>query len=104
MKSNLVLFALTAAIAVSLSSCSSTTGSSAQVVTIPETGAKVYTVNGTPLHHYDPSLYTPYAYDHRGMSHNAYAQAQAARYDSNGARRSIPRGSVEVGRFERSGQ
>lgn len=43
-----------------------------------------YTINGVALHHYEPSLYTPFAYDHRGGAHESYYRAQAVRANQRG--------------------
>ncbi|MDZ4403986.1 hypothetical protein [Prosthecobacter sp.] len=96
MKRHLLLLAATS-LAFSLSSCTNPSGrpsvnlvSTAQVVkSTPGVIGPLYTVNGVALGHYDPSLYSPYLYDHRGLSHNEYARVQAIRHSREG--------SVQVG-------
>lgn len=98
-----------AALVFNLASCSSTTdaprasvvstsGSTYVVSAAPATKTPLYYNNGVALHHYDPSLYTPFAYDHRGTSHNTYFRNQTIREAVRESKRNG--GSVEVGPIE----
>lgn len=98
-----------AALVFNLASCSSTTqaprasvasisGSTYVVSATPATKTPLYYNNNVALHHYDPSLDTPFAYDHRGTSHNNYYRNQAIREAVREAKRS--NGRVEVGPIE----
>lgn len=103
------LFLATAAMTFSLASCSSTTdvprasvvstsGSTYVVSAPPATKVPLYYVNNVALHHYDPSLYTPFAYDHRGTNHNNHFRNRAIREAVREAKRGS--GTVEVGPIE----
>ena len=89
MKRNASILA-SATLILGLASCSSTsetpratvvgTSGSAYVVSAPPaTKAPLYYSNNVALHHYDPSLHTPFTYDHRGTYHNNYYRERAIR-------------------------
>lgn len=77
----------------------STSGSTYVVSAAPATKVPLYYSNNVALHHYDPSLYTPFAYDHRGTNHNNHFRNQAIREAVRDAKRGTG-GSVEVGPIE----
>ena len=103
-----------AVIALGLSSCTSSTdgarytsyrtsGTTRTVTTVRTQQPTVASVNGSEWdpsdpyrqHHYSPHIYTPYAYDHQGGSHDVDYRERAAR----AAARANGRGTVEVGRI-----
>ncbi|MGV3664129.1 MAG: hypothetical protein ACO1TE_28410 [Prosthecobacter sp.] len=109
MKRNALILSA-AALIFNLASCSSTaeaprasvigkSGSTYVVSAPPATKVPLYYNNNIAIHHYDPSLYTPFTYDHRGTSHNNYFRAQAIREAVREAKRNGGT-SVEVGPIE----
>jgi len=109
MKRNALLLTA-AALIFNLTSCSSTTeaprasvvstsGSTYTVAAAPETKVPMYYSNNVAMIHYDPSLYTPFTYDHRGGAHNTYFRQQAIREAVREAKRGGG-SNVEVGPIE----
>lgn len=94
MKHSLLLLALTGLVAC-LSACSyppriQWVHTGKVLESAPGVNGPLYVINGVALQQYSPKLYTPFAYDHRGMDDNTFYHAQAIRHSGN-------RGSVHVG-------
>lgn len=109
MKRN-ALILTAAAMIFNLASCSSSTdapkasvvstsGSTYTVSAAPATKVPMYYSNSVALIHYDPSLYTPFNYDHRGTAANNYYRQQAIREAVREAKRNGG-SSVQVGPIE----
>lgn len=96
MKRHFLLLALTG-VAACLSACAFPSSvqwvNTARIVHPPGVNGPLYTINSVALQQYSPKLYTPFAYDHRGLDDNAFYHAQAIRHGAPGA----GRGSVYVG-------
>lgn len=92
MKRHFLILAVSS-LAFGLSSCADPSASSRLpvantrhvIMSAPGVIGPVYTTNGVALHHYDPSLYSPFVYDHRGLSHNEHARVQAIRHSREGS-------------------